>query len=135
MENNSAARGLGITLFDIPIFTDGTPLADAMRYRLHKGDITMMNFDARSSKYCPPLARVNLEENGYDLIIAGAFPTMQEISAAARAILALSQLHAILSNLQSQGTCTLLWRTQNHFCGMSGNVRCSAAGIFEHYAG
>lgn len=112
LDNNASARGLGITLSDIPIITEGTRLADAKRYRVQEGDITTLNFDARSSKYCPPSARVKLEATGYDLIIAGAFPTMQTASAVARATLALSQLHAILSNLQSQGTCIIVANTK-----------------------
>jgi 23S rRNA U2552 (ribose-2'-O)-methylase RlmE/FtsJ len=112
LDNNASARGLGITLLDIPIVTEGTRLADTKRYMVQEGDITTLNFDARSSKYRPPSARVKLEETGYDLIIAGAFPTMQKVSAAARATLALSQLHAILSNLQPQGTCIVVANTK-----------------------
>jgi hypothetical protein len=55
---------------------------------------------------------VDLSKDGYDLIIAGAFPTRQTISAPARAILALSQLHAILSNLRPGATCVLIANTK-----------------------
>jgi len=112
MENNPGARGLGITLPNIPVLIDDTPLANTNRYRLKKADITQLNFDAQDSTFHPPPSRVVLEENGYDLIIAGAFPTGQNVSATARATLALSQLHAILSNLQPGGTCVIVANTK-----------------------
>jgi 23S rRNA U2552 (ribose-2'-O)-methylase RlmE/FtsJ len=111
LEKNPGARGLGITLPGIPVIMDCTPLANTKRYLLKTGDITHLNFDARDSKFHPPPTRVDLEEGGYDLIIAGAFPTGQKVSTATRAILALSQLHAILSNIRPGGTCVVVANT------------------------
>lgn len=111
LDNNPHARGMGITLPSIPMVLDGS-LANEDRYRLEKADLTLLNFDARCTKFRPPSARINLEKNGYDLIVAGAFPTGQHISLAARAILALSQLHAILCNLQPGATCVVVANTK-----------------------
>ncbi|KAF7978414.1 hypothetical protein HWV62_572 [Athelia sp. TMB] len=109
LDNNSQARGMGITLPTIPMVRDGALMKDS-RYHVVEGDLTQLNFDATS--FCLPSARIELEKDGYDLIIAGAFPTGQRMSAADRAILALSQLHAILSNMKPGGTAVVLASTK-----------------------
>jgi 23S rRNA U2552 (ribose-2'-O)-methylase RlmE/FtsJ len=110
LENNPGARGLGVTLPSIPLASHGTPLADPNRYRVQHRDITLTNFDPMI--FPAPAQRLGLERAGYDLIIAGAFPTGQRISAIARARLAFTQLHAILCNLQEAATCVIVANTK-----------------------
>jgi FtsJ-like methyltransferase len=109
IENNLNVRGLGITLPSLVVLMDGTPLADLTRYRFEHRDLTMLNFNTQT--FQPPSTCVDLLKDGYDLIIAGTFPTGQTISAPARVILALSQLHVILSNLRPRATCVLIANT------------------------
>ncbi|KAF7976443.1 hypothetical protein HWV62_6679 [Athelia sp. TMB] len=109
LDNNSRSRGMGVTLPGIPVIRDGA-LADGSRYHVEEGDLTQFNFDITTFR--PPSARIELEKAGYDLIIAGAFPTGQQISFSDRAILALSQLHAIISNMQPGGTAVVVANTK-----------------------
>lgn len=104
LENNPGARGLGITLPTIPLLQSG--VLNSTRYRVDTDDITKINFDA----YRPPNKR--LEKTGYDLIIAGAFPTGMSITKVERATLALAQLHIMLSYLQDGGTCVMVAGTK-----------------------
>ena len=104
LENNPDSRGLGITLPAIPLVKTG--VLSSNRYRVDIADITKINFEA----YRPPNKR--LEKTGYDLIIAGAFPTGMSITAAERATLALSQLHVVLSCLKGGGKCVMVAGTK-----------------------
>ncbi|KZP18090.1 hypothetical protein FIBSPDRAFT_603932 [Athelia psychrophila] len=111
LDNNSRARGMGVTLPGLPVVRDGA-LADESRYLVKEANLVELDFDRQSTTFRPPSRRIQLEKDGYDLIIAGAFPTGQQISFSDRATLALSQLHAVLSNLQAGGTCVLVANTK-----------------------
>ena len=104
LENNPNSRGLGITLPTIPLLKTG--VLSSSRYTVDTADITKINFGA----YRAPHKR--LAETGYDLIIAGAFPTGMSITSGERATLALSQLHVVLSYLQDGGTCVMVAGTK-----------------------
>ena len=104
LENNPDSQGFGITLPTIALQKTG--VLSSSRYTVDTADITKINFEA----YRPPHKR--LAKTGYDLIIAGAFPTGTLITAVERATLALSQLHIMLSYLQDGGTCVMVAGTK-----------------------
>jgi hypothetical protein len=110
LKNNPGARGVGVTLPGIPLVSHGRPLADPSRYQVQHRDITITNFDPMS--FTAPAQWLGLERGGYDMIIAGVFPTGQRISAIARARLAFTQLHTILCNLQEAATCVIVVNTK-----------------------
>jgi len=113
LDNNQEAVGLGITLPDnagIPVFIQGTCLEDKLRYRLELADITTVDLDAIRTMY--PLPSGTPSFDGYDLVIAGAFPTRQIIRRAKRATLALVQLYIILSHLRPGGSAVMVANTK-----------------------
>lgn len=111
LDHNIDAEGLGITLPHIPMSVDGTSLAETRRYSVYEGDLTTVDFGCLpTSKSIQP----KLEHREYDVIIAGAFATglSHKTTPQERAILALSQLYAVLTNLQPNGTSVILATTK-----------------------
>jgi hypothetical protein len=110
LDNNQGAVGLGVTLpgnAGIPVSIKGTFLEDKSRYRLELADITTVDLDSIRAMY--PLPSGATADDGYDLVIAGAFPTGHPKK---RATLALAQLYAILSNLRPGGSAVIVANTK-----------------------
>jgi SAM-dependent methyltransferase len=113
LDNNQGSVGLGITLPDdvgLSLFTQGTSLEDESRYRLELADLTTVDFESIRLIY--PLPSGIIAVDGYDLVIAGAFPTVNWITPPKRATLALTQLYAILYNLRPGGSAIIVINTK-----------------------
>jgi hypothetical protein len=113
LDNNKGSVGLGITLPDdvgVALSTQGTCLEDKSRYRLELADLTTVDFESIRTMY--PLPSRTTAVDGYDLVIAGATPTVNPIPLPNHATLALMQLHAILYNLRLGGSAVIVVDTK-----------------------
>ncbi|THH30959.1 hypothetical protein EUX98_g3217 [Antrodiella citrinella] len=124
LEQNPGAAGVGVTLpnenAQFKLVTDGT-LLDAGRYQIIYADITTFATEAVSrggnplSYLSSDASDVDSEETQrqfveqYDLILAGAFPTLEGfVPWWYRIQLALSQLLVVFTNLAHGGACIIV---------------------------
>lgn len=112
LTENPKSFGQGITLphEKLTLNTSSFPADARSRFECFKVDILDIDF---SSGVIPgEKANQRLNKDGYDLIIAGAFPTGQIVTQRIRALVAFAQLHAILIHLEAGGNCIFLLNTK-----------------------
>ncbi|KAI0075598.1 hypothetical protein K474DRAFT_1664032 [Panus rudis PR-1116 ss-1] len=122
---NPSSNGYGITLPDdaapgrLKFTAKGTALEDTSRYTIRFDDLTTIVkqfLDDGEPPVIPPTAGHGDENStspSYDLVIAGAFPTLEgHLPWWYRTRLALSQIYIALFNLQAGGSCIVVVNTK-----------------------
>lgn len=122
LEHNWAATGVGMTLPDAQaqwkMITTGTHL-EGPRYDLRFADIVSVAMAAVDNDETPVIPPRHGSDGGgaagFDLVVAGAFPSMDEgIHLTTRVQLALGQLLVLLHNLMPGGTAVVVLTTRVH---------------------
>lgn len=106
LEHNSDAFGVGVTLpadkSRVDMDVRGTPMENLERYKLEYADVTQIDQSTALLSSAAP----------YNLIIAGAFPTGQQVPVHIRQGLLLSQLLHIISHLEDGGSSVIVVNTK-----------------------